>query len=100
MRRLASSYTITYERANRGHTDEINQIKCNGRATRLASCSDDKTARIWNVEDPNDNEVVVLKGHKNAVSTMGWCPHTPAGQNELLATWVSLFSLCKRDTDS
>ncbi|KDQ63157.1 hypothetical protein JAAARDRAFT_120290 [Jaapia argillacea MUCL 33604] len=81
-----------------GHANEINQIKCNPSRTRLASCSDDRTARIWNVENitnpsPEDipgllssSEVVVLKGHKNAVSSIGWCPVTAKGQNELLAT--------------
>ncbi|KAJ7069045.1 WD40 repeat-like protein [Mycena belliarum] len=85
-----------------GHTNEINQIKCNPRGTRLASCSDDMTARIWCIDDidaPVDegvpgpenqsqspDQVLVLAGHKHSVSTIGWCPHHPAGTHEILAT--------------
>ncbi|KAJ7492077.1 WD40 repeat-like protein [Mycena latifolia] len=82
-----------------GHTNEINQIKCNPSGTRLASCSDDMTARIWKIDDivaPVDalpgfegsdkDQVIVLAGHKHSVSTIGWCPNHPAGTNEIIAT--------------
>ncbi|KAJ6601264.1 WD40 repeat-like protein [Mycena vulgaris] len=81
-----------------GHTNEINQIKCNPAGTRLASCSDDMTARVWRIdnlfnieEDPipglgEQNQVVVLTGHKHSVSTVGWCPDHRPGTNEILAT--------------
>jgi WD40 repeat protein len=71
---------------HRGHSDEINQIKSNKLSTRLASCSDDKTARIWNVESGSIGQVLVLRGHQNSVCTVAWSPHTPSGQNEILAT--------------
>jgi len=50
-------------------------------------------------------QVVVLKGHRNSVSTIGWCPHTPPGQHEQLATsgfdgtarlWDSVTGDCLR----
>ncbi|KAJ6558241.1 WD40 repeat-like protein [Mycena capillaripes] len=72
-----------------GHTNEINQIKCNISGTRLASCSDDTTARIWKVDDlssSGSDQVVVLMGHKHSVTTIGWCPDRPAGTNEIVAT--------------
>ncbi|KAG6846110.1 hypothetical protein H0H87_006474 [Tephrocybe sp. NHM501043] len=82
--------------APRGHTDEINQIKINPAGTRLASCSDDRTARIWNVDNLSSKEsipglvasdaVVVLSGHKHSVSTIGWCPDPTLGQHPLIAT--------------
>ncbi|KAF9011057.1 WD40-repeat-containing domain protein [Cyathus striatus] len=78
------------------HQNEINQIKVNPRGTRLASCSDDMTARVWNVEHITADETIpglsasehsiVLEGHKHSVSTIGWCPASPTGLNELLAT--------------
>lgn len=80
-----------------GHYHEVNQIRCNPARTRLASCSDDTTARIWNIADissrspdsipglvASDN-TVVLKGHTQSVSSIGWCPY-PFGPNELVAT--------------
>ncbi|KAG6919042.1 hypothetical protein DXG01_009752 [Tephrocybe rancida] len=79
-----------------GHGDEINQIKCNPSGTRLASCSDDMTARVWNVDNLHNNDsipglvasdaVVTLSGHKHSVSTIGWCPDPTIGPHPLLAT--------------
>ncbi|KAK7058554.1 hypothetical protein VNI00_002190 [Paramarasmius palmivorus] len=84
-----------------GHQDEINQIKVNPAGTRLASCSDDMTIRIWNVASVTNSldsipglggysseaneHPVVLKGHTHSVSTVEW--FTPPGQTqERLAT--------------
>ncbi|CDO75480.1 hypothetical protein BN946_scf184935.g16 [Trametes cinnabarina] len=74
-----------------GHRSEVNQIRANPSRTRIASCSDDKTARIWNVEDvvysrPHDDEVVILSGHKLQVSNLAWSPDTSSGHHELLVT--------------
>ncbi|CCL98106.1 uncharacterized protein FIBRA_00100 [Fibroporia radiculosa] len=74
-----------------GHTTEVNQIKCSPTRTKIASCSDDQTARIWNIEDvvysrPSNDDVMVLKGHTNTVSSIAWCPVTVEGEHELLAT--------------
>ncbi|KAF5310672.1 hypothetical protein D9619_007721 [Psilocybe cf. subviscida] len=79
-----------------GHIDEVNQIRVNSSGTRLASCSDDGTAYIWNVEDLgrsaetipglSTSEQVVLKGHNHSVSTVTWCVDHPEGTNELLVT--------------
>ncbi|PCH34026.1 WD40 repeat-like protein [Wolfiporia cocos MD-104 SS10] len=93
-----------------GHTTEVNQIKCSPSRTRIASCSDDRTARIWNIEDvvfsrPANDEVIVLSGHTNTVSTIAWCPVTAEGEHELLATssfdgtsrlWDSVTGQCLR----
>ncbi|KAJ7057089.1 WD40 repeat-like protein [Mycena amicta] len=81
-----------------GHGSEINQIKFNAAGTRLASGSDDQTARIWKIEDlerpvteatPGLGDAttsIVLSGHIHSVNTIHWCPETTAGQNPLLAT--------------
>ncbi|KAG6380982.1 WD40-repeat-containing domain protein [Boletus reticuloceps] len=72
----------------RGHDGEVNMIKCNPSRTRLATCSDDATARIWNIERPHsENSIttgVVLKGHKRCLTSIKWCPNNQAG--ELVAT--------------
>ncbi|KAI5122354.1 hypothetical protein M0805_004112 [Coniferiporia weirii] len=82
-----------------GHENEINQIKFNPARTRLASCSDDRTARIWVVGDlsglaagssdpilPQKDDVVVLEGHSDSIGGIGWCPNIPEGSHEILAT--------------
>ncbi|KAI0825010.1 WD40 repeat-like protein [Trametes gibbosa] len=96
-----------------GHKSEVNQVRGSPSRTRLASCSDDKTARIWNIEDivydrPQNDRVVVLPGHKEAVSNIAWCPVTASGENELLVTasfdhtarlWDSVTGQCLREFD-
>ncbi|TFK41943.1 WD40-repeat-containing domain protein [Crucibulum laeve] len=80
-----------------GHRNEINQIKVNPRGTLLASCSDDMTARVWDIEHlkasydeipglATSERSVVMEGHKHSVSTIGWCPNNSPGDNEFLAT--------------
>ncbi|KAF8743705.1 hypothetical protein AX14_001230 [Amanita brunnescens Koide BX004] len=79
-----------------GHENEINEIRCNSTGTRLASCSDDMTARVWNIENlssPSDSipglmasDVIVLRGHSHSVNTISWCPDHPPGTNQLVAT--------------
>ncbi|KAI0651972.1 WD40 repeat-like protein [Trametes meyenii] len=94
----------------RGHKSEVNELRCNSGRTRLASCSDDKTARVWNIEDivygrPADDRVLVLSGHGGQVNNLAWIPGIPAGEHELLATasfdgtsrlWDSVTGHCLR----
>ncbi|KAG7099731.1 hypothetical protein E1B28_001548 [Marasmius oreades] len=103
----------------RGHKDEINQLKVNPWGTRLASCSDDMTTRIWDVTNVSatpddsipglggfgsDSDPVVLNGHKHSVSTIEWFL-PPQGTNEFIATgafdatvriWDSVTGSCER----
>ncbi|KAF8628214.1 hypothetical protein AX15_004002 [Amanita polypyramis BW_CC] len=80
-----------------GHENEINEIRCNSTGTRLASCSDDMTARVWNIENISSSAdsipglvasdyVVILRGHNHCVNTISWCPDHPPGTNQLIAT--------------
>ena len=65
-------------------------LKCNPSRTRLAACSDDTTARIWNIEhlhsEKSISTEVVLKGHKRCLTSIKWCPNNQAGEHELVAT--------------
>ncbi|OBZ68595.1 F-box-like/WD repeat-containing protein TBL1XR1 [Grifola frondosa] len=93
-----------------GHSTEVNQIKCNPSRSKIASCSDDQTARVWNIEGvvhsrPQKNEVVVLRGHTQTVSSIAWCPVTAKDEHETLATssfdgtsrlWDSVTGECLR----
>ncbi|TFK17056.1 WD40 repeat-like protein [Coprinopsis marcescibilis] len=80
-----------------GHEDEINQIRSNPSGTKVATCSDDMTARIYRVDNissamdaipglSSSDNVVLLQGHKHSVSTVSWCPKTPTGNHEIVAT--------------
>ncbi|KAN0100425.1 WD40-repeat-containing domain protein [Tylopilus felleus] len=74
----------------KGHEGELNMLKCNPSRTRLATCSDDATARIWNIEHVHSEKpistAVVLKGHKRWLTSIKWCPNNQAGERELVAT--------------
>lgn len=75
-----------------GHTGELNMIKCNTSRTRLASSSEDATARIWDIENIRSERTsptpVVLKGHSGSLTCIKWCPTTAPGTHERLATYV------------
>ncbi|KAI9507804.1 WD40 repeat-like protein [Russula earlei] len=79
-----------------GHDGEVNQIKANSSGTRLMSCSDDMTVRIWGmrkVKQPSEPdrltvnvEMTVLEGHRNWVTGVSWSPKKLANGHELVAT--------------
>lgn len=79
-----------------GHDGEVNQIKANPLGTRLMSCSDDMTVRIWGmtrVKQSSDSDQVtisgdmtVLEGHRNWVTGVSWSPVKLADGHELVAT--------------
>jgi WD40 repeat protein len=89
----------------RGHKDEVNACRFDPTKTVLATCSDDKTVRLWSMLDilptgpkKEDStpmtEVIrnggsfVLEGHTNDVQTIMWHPHAglKEGQPRLLAS--------------
>ncbi|KAG5639567.1 hypothetical protein H0H81_012238 [Sphagnurus paluster] len=91
-----------------GHMNEVNQIKSNPSGTRIASCSDDMTARIWNVGHITNSPSIpglsatipsiVMQGHRHSVSTIAWCPDPTLGPHPLIAT--SSFDTTARLWDS
>jgi len=86
-----------------GHEDEVNLIRFTSDKSLLASCSDDRTVRIWNItvwkeEGPDAPAVIpagtvdkacqcVLRGHTREISSMAWCPNGETNtQQHVLAT--------------
>ncbi|KAI5898063.1 WD40 repeat-like protein [Schizophyllum commune H4-8] len=80
---------------------EIIAVRANRDGTKLATCSDDRTARVWDIsrirasspagEDfpglgSTDMRSVVLEGHEKGVSTITWQPALVDGCPELVAT--------------
>lgn len=74
----------------RGHQDEVNACRFDPTKTVLASCSDDKTVRIWSMKGllPRSSSasgspsaalddaggVFVLQGHHSDVHNFAWDP--------------------------
>ncbi|KAK4776262.1 hypothetical protein SAY86_004950 [Trapa natans] len=71
-----------------GHQEEVNCIKWDPTGSLLASCSDDKTAKIWSLK--HDKYLHDLKEHTKEIYTLRWSPTGPSTNNPnqplLLAT--------------
>ncbi|GIQ79707.1 hypothetical protein KIPB_000389 [Kipferlia bialata] len=70
----------------RGHRSHVLRLSFSPDGTRLASGSRDAEVRIW---DPINNKPLLtkpLKGHKQFVSSMAWCPYNVDPQCRKLVT--------------
>lgn len=54
-----------------GHEDEVNTLRFNSELGLLASCSDDRTVRLWKPFESAE-PVAVLKGHEKEIYTLKW----------------------------
>ncbi|KAK0606468.1 hypothetical protein LWI29_038085 [Acer saccharum] len=62
-----------------GHQGEVNCVKWDPTGTLLASCSDDITAKIWNMKQ--DEYVHDLRQHSKEIYTIRWSPTGPGTNN-------------------
>jgi len=69
-------------RTYRGHTDEVNAVKWDPSGTLLASCSDDCTAKVWNVADSTtDGPLHDFQSHQQEIYTVKWSPTGKGSKN-------------------
>mmetsp|Transcript_22403 Transcript_22403/g.55540 ORF Transcript_22403/g.55540 Transcript_22403/m.55540 type:complete len:948 (-) Transcript_22403:932-3775(-) len=73
-----------------GHTDEVNAVKWDPSGSLLASCSDDCTAKVWDVNSDRKEPMYDFKSHQQEIYTVKWAPTGPGSKNPekkpLLAT--------------
>lgn len=73
-----------------GHEDEVNAVKWSPCRKMLASCSDDCTAKVWDIDSDRSTPLFDLSAHKQEIYTVKWSPTGPGSVNEsrkgLLAT--------------
>ncbi len=55
-----------------GHTDEVNAVKWDPSGTLLASCSDDCTAKVWDVTSDKKEPLYDFKSHQQEIYTVKW----------------------------
>ena len=55
-----------------GHTDEVNAVKWDPSGRLLASCSDDCTAKVWDVESDRKDPLQDFKSHQQEIYTVKW----------------------------
>ncbi len=75
-----------------GHTDAVLSLAFKPGEYLLASGSDDKTVRIWNLADANNlRHVRTLKGHASRVWAVAWSPNgqtlASAGDDGTVRLW-------------
>mmetsp|Transcript_7244 Transcript_7244/g.11093 ORF Transcript_7244/g.11093 Transcript_7244/m.11093 type:complete len:857 (+) Transcript_7244:48-2618(+) len=73
MKRPLKTYT--------GHTDEVNAVKWDPSGTLLASCSDDCTAKVWDVGSDRKDPMQDFKSHQQEIYTVKWSPTGPGSRN-------------------
>uniref|UniRef100_A0A7S3VDE8 Anaphase-promoting complex subunit 4 WD40 domain-containing protein n=1 Tax=Chaetoceros debilis TaxID=122233 RepID=A0A7S3VDE8_9STRA len=64
-----------------GHKDEVNAVKWDPTGTLLASCSDDSTAKVWDVSKGGPNPLHDFTSHKQEIYTVKWSPTGPGSKN-------------------
>ena len=73
-----------------GHSDEVNAVKWDPSGQLLASCSDDCTAKIWDLESDRTEPLYDFKSHEQEIYTVKWSPTGPGSRHPnkkaLLAT--------------
>lgn len=87
----------------RGHQDEVNTVRFDPTRTMLATCSDDRTVRVWSMKSyfphapslsgrkdqaiDENGGVFVLTGHTDDVHTVAWDPLSGSdGRPRILAS--------------
>eukprot|EP00521_Asterionellopsis_glacialis_P014045 CAMPEP_0195293118 /NCGR_PEP_ID=MMETSP0707-20130614/11706_1 /TAXON_ID=33640 /ORGANISM="Asterionellopsis glacialis, Strain CCMP134" /LENGTH=866 /DNA_ID=CAMNT_0040353755 /DNA_START=24 /DNA_END=2624 /DNA_ORIENTATION=+ len=64
-----------------GHTDEVNAVKWDPSGRLLASCSDDCTAKVWDVSSERNEPLHDFKSHQQEIYTVKWSPTGPGSNN-------------------
>jgi WD40 repeat protein len=74
----------------KGHKDEVNAVKWSPSGKYLASCSDDCTAKVWEVDSDRTGPLYDFVSHDQEIYTIKWSPTGPGSSNTfkqlLLAT--------------
>lgn len=77
-------------RSYSGHTDEVNAVKWDPSGNLLASCSDDCSAKVWDLTTTDTTPRYDFKSHKQEIYTIKWSPTGQGSANPskplLLAT--------------
>lgn len=86
-----SKKTLTPALTFKGHSEGINDLSFTSDSRFLATASDDKTIRIWDVQRGSSDALVELKGHTNFVFALSFNPSSnllvTGGFDEKVKMW-------------
>jgi COMPASS component SWD3 len=60
-----------------GHEGTVAAVKFSNEGSMIASCSADRTCRVWNISANSPEARQTLAGHENGVSDVCWHPSEP-----------------------
>ena len=60
-----------------GHESVVSAVRFSPHGDMLASCSADRTARVWNIESGASALQHTFEGHANGISDVCWHPVQP-----------------------
>ena len=69
---LVSPPSLTMLYTLKGHTSRVRGVVCSPDGKRVASCSEDKTVRLWDAM--TGQELYRLEGHTNTIWRVWWSP--------------------------
>lgn len=79
-----------------GHTRRVSYVAFSPKNNMLASCSEDKTIRLWNIE--NEKEVRILRGKTSRVTAVAFAHQTPFLAVAYNDSMINLWNLEKGET--
>ena len=79
MNHLENDYSNFLFQTFSGHENEVNAIKWDPSGELLASCSDDKTLKVWSLN--SDSHIHNLRAHQSEIYTIKWSPSGPGSSN-------------------
>jgi WD40 repeat protein len=86
---LVHGQAPTEQRTLTGHTDWVHCVKISPDGTKIASCSRDRTVRIWSVQ--TGEELQTLRGHEGWVRCVAWSPDSrlvaSGGDDKTVRVW-------------
>lgn len=71
------------------HQNEVNAIKWDPNGELLASCSDDRTLKVWDMN--SDQCIHDLQGHAKEIYTIKWSPTGPGTAYPNAQLWLARF---------
>lgn len=97
--RIWDHETAHFERTLKGHTGAVTGLAFDARGNHLASCSNDLSAKIWDMTSTY-NCIKTIKGHEHALSSVLYSPSgdhlLTCSRDNTIKMWDTSTGFCNR----